>query len=303
LSGLDLLVNVPEDNPLTVESVSLGERLFFDATLSADGVIRCASSHRPGHSFSDTVPISAGVYGRLGVRNTPAIVNRAYGRAFFWDGRAASLETQVLHPIQDSTEMGQPLPALLLRLRANQFYRDAFARAFGGGIDTSEVARALSNFVRTVRSGNAPIDRWRDGDTAAISSAARRGLSLFTGRANCITCHAGPNFTDEEFHNTGVAARSAAGAALSDSGRFRVTGRAQDIGAFKTPTLRDVALTGPYLHDGSISSLDDAVAFYDAGGHAHPQLDPEIRPLELTPEQRHDLVAFLRALTGTPPHR
>ncbi len=300
LAGLDLLVPVPEDNPLTVEKIALGERLFFDTALSADGTVRCASCHRPEHAFSDTVRISRGVYGRRGQRNAPALVNRVYGRAFFWDGRAATLEKQVLHPIQDSVEMGQPLPGLIHRLRQARSYRVAFSRAFGDEIDSTAVSRALASYVRTLRSGNAPIDRWRDGDVGALSPAARRGLALFTGRANCVACHVGPNFTDEDFHNTGVAMRSARSAPF-DSGRARVTGRPADVGAFKTPTLREVARTTPYMHDGSLATLESVVAFYDNGGVAHAGLDAEVRPLGLTLEQRRDLIAFLEALTGTMP--
>ena len=300
LAGLDLLVPVPDDNPLTVQTVALGERLFFDPRLSADGTIRCATCHQPERAFSDSTSVSRGVYGRRGTRNAPALVNRAYpDRAFFWDGRAPTLEQQVLHPIQDSVEMGQPLDALARRLRGDASYRAAFDRAFGGAIDSNTVSRALASYVRTLRSGNAPVDRWRDGDTAALSPSARRGQLLFIGPANCVSCHVGSNFTDEQFHNTGVSARTALYAAAEDSGRARVTRRALDAGAFKTPTLRDVALTGPYMHDGSLPTLEDVVAFYDGGGRANPNLDSEIRPLHLTPEQRRDIVTFLVALTGT----
>jgi cytochrome c peroxidase len=300
VAGLDVLVPVPDENPLTWDAIALGERLFFDPGLSADGTIRCASCHRPEHSFSDTARISRGVYGRRGERNAPALINRAYGRAFFWDGRTTTLESQVLHPIRDSVEMGQPIPVLIERLRADHSYRSAFARSYGAGpIDSQAVARALASYVRTLRSGNASIDRWRDGDTTALSGSERRGLALFSGQAGCISCHVGPNFTDEEFHNTGVSARAARYAARQDPGRARVTGRVGDVGAFKTPTLRDVARTAPYMHDGSLATLEDVVAFYDSGGVANANLDGEIRPLALTGEQRRDLVAFLHALTGT----
>jgi len=238
--------------------------------------------------------------GRVGRRNVPAIINRGYGRAFFWDGRTTTLEEQVLHPIRDSVEMGQAIPVLIQRLQADRSYRAAFSRAFGGAsIDSQAVARALASFVRTLRSGNAAVDRWREGDTTALSPSARRGLALFTGRANCVSCHVGPNFTDEEFHNTGVSARSSRYASRVDSGRARVTARAGDVGAFKTPTLRDVARTGPYMHDGSLGTLEDVVAFYDSGGVANPHLDAEIKPLGLTHEERRELTAFLRALTGS----
>jgi cytochrome c peroxidase len=300
VAGLDLLVPAPDSNPLTPAAIALGERLFFDPGLSADGTVRCASCHRPEHGFSDTARISTGVYGRRGERNAPALINRAYGRAFFWDGRTATLEEQVLHPIRDSVEMGQPIPALIQRLRADRSYRSAFSRAFGGtGIDSQAVARALASFVRTLRSGNSATDRWRDGDTTALSASAQRGLALFSGRANCVSCHVGPNFTDENFHNTGISARSARYTVREDSGRARVTGRAADVGAFKTPTLRDVARTGPYMHDGSLATLEAVIALYDSGGVPNPRLDAEIKPLGLTREERLDLFAFLKALTGS----
>ena len=298
MRGLDLLVPVPEHNPLTRDVVALGERLFFDPGLSASGAVSCASCHHPEHAFSDSVAVSRGVFGRLGRRNAPALVNRAYGRTFFWDGRVATLEEQVLHPIQDSVEMGQPLAALAERLRRNARYRAEFRRAFGGAaIDSTAVARALASYVRTIRSGDAPVDRWRDGDSLALSPEAQRGFALFVGRANCVTCHVGPNFTDEQFHNTG-SARSDDGRGASDPGRAGVTGLPRDQGAFKTPTLRDVVLSAPYMHDGSMATLEQVVAFYDSGGRANPMLDPEIKPLGLTERERSDLTAFLRALSG-----
>jgi len=186
------------------------------------------------------------------------------------------------------------------RLQHDRSYRAAFARAFGGGIDASTVSRALASYVRTLRSGNAPIDRWRNGDMAALSPSARRGLSLFIGPANCVSCHVGANFTDEQFHNTGIAARTARSVEAEDPGRARVTGQVQDAGAFKTPTLRDVSRTAPYMHDGSLATLEGVVAFYDGGGGANPNLDADIRPLHLTLEQRRDLVSFLDALSATP---
>ncbi len=297
--GLDMVTATPEDNPLTIEKVALGERLFFDRQLSADGHTRCASCHRPALAFSDSVPLSRGVHDRRGRRNAPTLVNRAYGRAFFWDGRVATLEDQVLHPIQDSTEMGQSLAALVRSLRTQPSYRDAFRRAFDGGIESLVIARALASYLRTLRSGDAAVDRWRAGDSVALSPAALRGLSLFTGSANCVACHVGFNFTDERFHNTGIAGRIRGIASLLDSGRAGVTGREEDVGAFKTPTLRDVELTAPYMHDGSLATLEDVVAFYNDARAGIASLDPEIKPLHLTAAQQQDLTAFLRSLTGS----
>ena len=298
LAGLDLLVPIPDENPLTHDAVALGKRLFFDCALSADGSVRCSSCHQPERGFSDSLARSRGVYGRRGQRNAPTLVNRAYGRSFFWDGRTATLEQQVLLPIQDTLEMGEPLAALITRLRGDPSYVADFRRAFGGEADAQRVARALASFVRMLRSGNSPFDRWRNGDSSALSISARRGFALFTGRANCVACHVGANFTDEQFHNTGVAARTYLRDGTEDPGRARVTALPADRGAFKTPTLRDVALTTPYMHDGSFETLEQVVAFYDGGGHANPQLDPEIKPLALKPRERSELIDFLMALTG-----
>lgn len=292
LRGLDEFVPTPEDNPLRTDRIALGQRLFFDARLSRDGSTACASCHRPNHGFADTVPRSRGAGGRSGRRNAPSLVNRAYGSSFFWDGRAATLEEQVLQPIHDSLEMDLPVEQLVARLGEDARYRDGFAAAFADGVTPANVARALASYVRTLRSGDAPVDRSRDGDTTALSPAARRGLALFTGRANCSTCHLGPNFTDEQFHNTGVARET------PDLGRFAVTDSAADRGAFKTPTLRDVARTAPYMHDGSLPTLEAVVDFYDRGGRPNPSLDPEIHPLALSPDDKRDLVSLLRALTG-----
>lgn len=219
-------------------------------------------------------------------------MNRAYGAAFFWDGRATSLESQVLMPIADPVEMGTPIDLLLRHLAVDTAYRRAFAGAFSEGLTRDNVARALASYVRTIRSGDSPVDRYRSGDTTALTPDARRGLDLFFRRANCSRCHLGPNLTDERFHNTGVATGT------RDAGRYAVTQRTADLGAFKTPTLRNVELTAPYMHDGSIATLDQVVEFYDRGGRPNPHLDREIQPLGLSADDKRELVAFLRALTG-----
>jgi len=290
--GLDEYYPVPEDNGLTRERVALGRRLFFDQRLSADRSIACASCHRPERAFSDSLPKAIGVYGRVGRRNAPALVNLAYAQSLFWDGRAQTLEEQVLRPIEDSLEMALRLPELVSRLANDRPYRRAFHRAFGDRVNADNVARALASFVRTLRLGGSAVDRFRAGDTAALSAEARRGLRLFVGKANCTACHVGPNFTDEQFHNTGISWGS------GDLGRFVVTGLEEDRGRFSTPTLREVACTAPYLHDGSMATLEQVVEFYDGGGNPNPGLDPEIRPLRLTAEEKAALVAFLRTLSS-----
>lgn len=290
--GLDEYVPVPGNNPITPAKIRLGERLFFDATLSADGQRSCASCHDPNRAFTSGTRLATGVFGRTGARNVPTILNRAYGQSFFWDGRAVTLEEQALGPIQNRTEMGLSLSAFTARLRQSGLYRREFAEAFGEPPSATTAARALATFVRAQRVADAPYDRYRAGDSSALSADAARGLGLFRGRANCSSCHIGPNFTDEQFHNTGVSWGS------GDLGRFRVTRRAEDRGRFKTPTLRQLRLTSPYMHDGSFDNLDAVVEFYDAGGNANQWLDPELHPLRLTASEQRDLIAFLLSLSS-----
>jgi cytochrome c peroxidase len=269
--GLDLYLPVPEDNPLTAEKIERGRLLFFDSRLSRDNSISCASCHDPERAFSDGRAIAAGVFRRQGRRNSPALINRGYGRLFFWDGRAASLEEQVLKPIEDPNEMDLPLA-------------EAAARV---GLARGEIARALASFVRSILSGQSPFDRYINGDRTALTVKQQSGLQLFRGKANCTACHVGPNFTDERLHSTGVAWRD---------GRFTDVGAGQ--GNFKTPTLREIARTAPYMHDGSLATLEEVIEYYDRGGNQNPRLDPEIRALRLTAAEKQSLVAFLRSLNG-----
>ena len=286
--GLDLYMPVPEGNPVTEEKVALGRRLFNDRRLSRDRSIACASCHDPDRAFTDGRPLAIGVNRRLGRRSAPALINRGYGRAFFWDGRAATLEDQVLQPIEDPNEMDMTLP-------------DVSARV---GLPPEEISRALASYVRSILSGDSRFDRFVNGDRGALSSEQRAGLQVFRGKGNCTACHVGPTFTDERFHNTGVAWRvptpeSGVPGGFRDDGRFMVTGMVEDRGAFKTPTLREVARTAPYMHDGSLATLREVVEFYDDGGRANPALDPELRPLQLTDREKRQLVAFLQTLSGT----
>ncbi len=269
--GLDLYMPVPDENPVTAGKLALGRALFFDRRLSVDGSISCASCHRPSRAFSDGRAVSVGVLGRTGRRSAPALVNRGYGRIFFWDGRSVSLETQVLAPIVDPNEMGSSVA-------------DAAARV---GLSRDEMAFALASYVRSILSGNARFDRFINGDRQALSAVEQQGLQVFRGKGNCTACHVGPNFTDERVHNTGVAWRTGS---LSDEG--------SGTGAFKTPTLREISRTAPYMHDGSLATLPDVVDFYDGGGHRNAHLDEEIRPLRLTPSEKRALLAFLAGLAG-----
>ena len=279
--GLDLYMPVPEDNPLTTSRIDRGRELFFDKRLSRDGTVACASCHDPERAFSDGRPVAIGVFNRVGRRSAPALVNRGYGRAFFWDGRAATLEEQVLQPIQDPNEMDMTLPEVSARV----------------GLPIDEMSRSLASFVRSLLSGDSPFDRFINGDRDALTAEQQAGLQIFRGKGNCTACHVGPTFSDERFHNTGVAWRDGL---LLDEGRFGVTHNAEDRGAFKTPTLREIARTAPYMHDGSLLTLREVIDYYDKGGNANPGLDAELRPLTLTAAEKDALVAFLSALNGSP---
>jgi cytochrome c peroxidase len=269
--GLDRYMAIPPDNPLSQSSIERGRSLFFDRRLSEDGTLSCASCHDPARAFSDQRPIAIGVAQRQGRRNSPALINRAYGRTFFWDGRTATLEEQVVQPIEDPNEMGSSLPAAARRV----------------GLEPSQLGNALASFVRSILSGNARFDRFMAGERNALTTDERAGLELFRGKAHCVTCHVGPTFTDERLHNTGIAWQDGR---ISDAGGGR--------GAFKTPTLREVAHTGPYMHDGSMNTLAEVVEHYDGGGRPNPFLAPSMRPLRLTPEEKRQLVAFLHTLSG-----
>ena len=277
--GLDLYMPIPEQSPITRQRIERGRALFRDRRLSRDGTVACASCHEPEGAFSDGRPVPVGAFRRPGSRNAPALINRGYGRSFFWDGRAASLEQQVLFPIQDPNEMDLTLDEASTRV----------------GLSADELSRALASYVRSILSGNSRFDRFIDGDRTALTAEEQAGLSIFRGKANCTACHVGPTFTDERFHNTGVAWRDGQ---LLDEGRAAISQQASDRGAFKTPTLREVARTAPYMHDGSIATLDAVVEYYDRGGNTNPSLDREIRPLRLSAADKRALVAFLESLSG-----
>ncbi len=293
--GLDRYRPTPEQNPLTPERVALGERLFFEPLLSLDRSLACASCHVPGLAFTNGRRVSVGVSGRTGSRNVPTLVNRAFGRSFFWDGRTATLEEQVLRPIEDPLEMALPLDEAVARLGADYRYVHLFRAVFGTPPDSATLAAALASYVRTVLSGDTRYDRWVGGEPEALSEEERSGFALFRGKAGCVTCHVPPNFTDEQFHNTGVALR---GGVFADSGRYLVTADPEDIGAFKTPTLRQLELTTPYMHDGSFATLEDVVEFYDRGGHRSRRIDPRVHTLGLSRAEKRDLLSFLRSLSG-----
>jgi cytochrome c peroxidase len=292
--GLELYAPVPEGSTLAEERVDLGRRLFLDRALSADRTVSCSSCHRRDHSFADDVSVSPGVYGRVGHRNTPSLLNIAYARHLTWDGRSTTLEEQVLEPIQDPVEMDLSLDRLVTRLDSSPAYREAFRHTFGDQVTANGVALALAAYLRTLRSGNAPIDRQQAGDSGALTREAREGARLFTGKARCSVCHAGPMLTDGKFHNTGVTARSGS----DDLGRYARTGQARDQRAFRTASLRNVDRTAPYMHDGSFVTLEEVVEFYNGGGGPDIMRDADLRPLRLSAGDKAALAAFLRSLGG-----
>jgi len=279
------------DNPLTAVRVALGRQLFFDPILSHDNTVACASCHRPDHGFSSPDARPRGIGGREAARRAPTLFNRAYGTAFFWDGRAGSLEEQALEPIANLNEMGSSVADAVARLKANAGYKERFSAAFDDGITPANLGKALAGFERVLLRGDSSVDRFRQrGERSAMTAAELHGLWLYESKGQCWRCHSGPNFTDENFHNTGVSWGG------MDLGRYAVTKKEADRGKYKTPTLRGVKLTAPYMHDGSVKSLEEVVEFYNRGGGANPNLDPVVRPLNLTKEELADLVAFLRAL-------
>jgi cytochrome c peroxidase len=320
---------IPEGNPPTQTKVELGKKLYFDTRLSTDGTIACATCHDPRHGFADGrgAATSAGVGGALGTRNAPTVLNAAFLVTQFWDGRAATLEEQAVAPLANPIEHGfADHSAVLARIEELEDYAPRFQEAFGGGVTIERVGQAIASFERTLLSLEAPIDRFLAGDAGAISESAQRGWDLYNAKARCNNCHghigAIPLFTDDAFHNIGVGvqkidfeavSRRAAAAigsgasiddlALSDQeaselGRFLVTGELKDLGAFKTPQLRNIALTAPYMHDGSEKTLLDVIEFYDRGGNNNPYLDGGMRPLSLTDQEKADLVALLETFTS-----
>lgn len=287
----------PADNPTTPAKAALGKSLFFDPRLSGNGSVSCASCHNPALGWSDGLKTGIGINGQVLGRGTPTIVNTGFNTQLMWDGRAKSLEDQALGPMKTPEEMHTDFGATLQMLNASTGYRTLFAQAFPGEpIGEATIAKALAAFERTVVSADSRFDRWLAGDRLAIDASAWRGYQVFADpkRGNCAVCHAGPNFTDNGFHNIGIA-RAGGG---FDEGRFKVRPIASMKGAFKTPTLRDVELTAPYFHDGSAATLMDVVEHYDRGGDDRTHLSKDIRPLGLSRQEKADLVAFMKALTG-----
>lgn len=317
---------IPATNPMTAAKIALGEKLYFDKRLSSSGSVSCALCHDPANAFTDQETLSTGASGHPGTRNAPTILNAMFSDRLFWDGRAGSLEEQAKQPLTNPAEMGMASYDLVVaRVSAIPEYQQTFQRVFGSaGITIETIAKAIAAYERTQLSGNSQFDRFITGDEAAITEAQKRGWKLFSGKAKCIECHsfsiASPFFTDFKFHNTGIgmtnsgsevlagrarqisrqdnAADLAHKADFSELGRFLVTRQTADIAAFKTPTLRDVELTRPYMHNGAFKTLLDVVKFYNEGGEKNLYLDKKIQPLRLSDAEMSDLVEFLRSLTS-----
>lgn len=290
------VMHYPVDNPWSKEKEDLGEMLYFDPRLSGDNSISCATCHHPEKGWSDGLPRTIGFGGKELGRHSPTIINSGYFAVQFWDGRAKSLEEQALGPIQAAGEMNQDLDELVKELNAVPEYVKRFQKVFGG-ITAENIGKAIATFERSVVSNHAPYDKYMTGDKSALSASAVNGIGLFFGKAKCVICHNGPVFTDSGFHNIGVQQH---GPLKEDLGRFNISNEDFDKGGFKTPGLRSVSISAPYMHDGSAASLTEVVQFYNRGGDVKENLSPFITPLELTDSEVQDVVEFLKALDGEP---
>jgi cytochrome c peroxidase len=320
--GLLPPIPVPVDNPMTLEKIELGTLLFFDTRLSADGSFACVSCHLPDQGWTTHTPTSPAYPTNLERRNSQTLINVAYNKALLWDGRAGTLEKQAMAPIQNPRHMNQNLDLLIEKLSTVPGYMERFQHVFGTPVTPDGIGKALAAFERTLVTRDAPFDRYEQGDKQALSERAVRGMALFTGKAHCIVCHHGPNFTDSQFHNLGVPTPPDLSHPLvqasihfdtkrmnvsdyqqitEDLGRYLVTKDDKDKGAFKTPTLRNVTQTAPYMHNGVFQTLEEVIDFYDQGGGAVVGKSPLIQPLGLTAQEKSDLLAFLEALTGALP--
>jgi len=288
---------------VTPEKVRLGRMLFFDKRLSADATVSCATCHQPAHAFSEPTPTSTGIRGQVGDRKANPIVNAAFPifPVYFWDGRAASLAEQAKGPIENPIEMGHTHAGAVKTIQGIAGYREAFTTAYGDDkVTIDRIADAIAAFEATLFSGNSAWDRFQDGDDNALSAEVKRGSDLFHNKAECNQCHLGFNFTDSKFHSLGIGWDETK-KAYKDEGRFKETRKAEDLGAFKTPTLRDVEFHAPYMHDGSMKTLEETVEHYSRGGiPGAKNLSSKVKKLDLTKEEVQAIVAFMKALSGTP---
>ncbi len=298
-AGLERFAARPATPPVSESSlnqarVALGLRLFFEPRLSAGNQMSCASCHQPGRGFSNGEPNAAGVNGQRGTRNTPTLYGVSHYQTLFWDGRSPDLEDQALAPIQNPLEMNESLPRVVLKLSELPYYRVKFQQIFGTAITAAGIAEALASFERALQLKPSAYDRYLEGQLDALTPEQERGMILFGRQAHCATCHKGLKMTDNKFHNLGVGMHQP----QPDLGRFTVTRQPEDTGAFRTPSLRNIAQTGPYMHDGSLRTLEDVIEFYDRGGFPNPYLSHEMNPLDLSTQDKQDLLAFLRVLNS-----
>lgn len=291
---------MPGQNLGTKAKVALGKTLFFDPRLSRNGSISCAFCHVPTAGYADPKPVSLGVGNKRGGRNAPSVLNAAYFPVEFWDGRASSLEEQAIGPLGNPVEMANPdYNALVQRLRKIRYYRVAFYKVYGGAVSIDRIAQSIAAFERTLVTPGSPYDKYLMGDKNALSDPQKRGLAIFKGKGRCVLCHNGALLSDLSYHNLGV---PQVGPLAVDVGRYAVTHDPADKGRFRTPTLRNIALTAPYMHDGVFRSLNQVVDFYDkGGGTTRFSKDPLIMPLHLTGQEKADLVSFLKSLSGETP--
>ena len=288
-AGLDK-VTYPKDNPPDEAKIQLGKQLYFDGRLSEDNKVSCASCHDPAKGWSNGERFATGVGGQVGGRSAPTVINTAYQMFQFWDGRAGSLEEQALGPIQNPIEMNLTLEQVVAKLNKISGYREQFQKVFGTDVTSEGIGKAIAAYERTVLSGNAPYDQFKAGNESALSPAAQRGMKLFFGKAHCSACHVGANFTDNAFHNVGIGMDRDE----FDQGRAAISNLGGDTGSFKTPTLREIARTAPYMHDGSLKTLEDVVNHYNKGGVPNTYLDEEVYELKLSDEEKADLITFLK---------
>lgn len=287
-------VPAPSSNELNTVRVELGKQLFFDPRLSGSNWISCGTCHNPALGWSDGLKTAIGNGQKVLGRNTPTIINAAFNSHQFWDGRAKTLEEQAVGPIQAAGEMNQNLDELVTELKAIPGYVASFNKAYPKeGITGKSIGKAIASFERTIISRESAFDRWVAGDKNALTKAQLNGFKVFEGKGHCATCHSGFNFTDNNFYNIGIKASN-------DAGRFNVSKDKKMLGAMKTPTLRDVSLSGPYMHNGQFNTLEQVVEHYDRGGDKEEGLSDMITTLGLSKQEKKDLVAFLESLTGEP---
>ncbi len=297
IGPLPSVVPMPATNLIYAQKVQLGKQLYFDGRLSKNGQIACAFCHLPASGFADPRQTSIGFNGLLGGRNAPTVYNAGYNSVQFWDGRAGTLEEQAIGPIHNPVEMAETHEAVVPKIQKIPGYQKQFRAVFGKDASLQSIAEAIATFERTIVSRNSAFDKYVGGDKKAMDESAVRGMDLFKGKGRCILCHNGPNFTDNKFHNLGV---PQVGFLKEDMGRYAITLQESDKGAFKTPTLRSITETAPYMHDGVFKTLEEVVDFVNQGGGPNPHLSPWIKPLGLSAQEKQDLVAFMKALQGEP---